>query len=274
MVCHETYKDEKNQWLSPDEIVWEDNQYVKKRDRSKKVKVGPSESMSKSKNVIDPEYIMNNYGADAVRLFILSDSPPEKDVQWSNQGIEAAYKFIQKLWVLHNKFKEKINKNEKEDSNNLEKITNQFIKKVTNNLESFSYNVIIANFHEIYSLLIKEIEKKYSSENLKENFRKILICMLPVIPHFANQCLVELDYKKKIKIEWPSFNEDILLEEKINFVVQVNGKKRGILKLKRDIDEDRILNEIMKNEILLKYVENKTIKKKIFIPNKLINIII
>ena len=275
MVCHETYKDEKNQWLSPDEIVWEDNQYVEKKDRSKKVKVGPSESMSKSKkNVIDPEYIMNNYGADAVRLFILSDSPPEKDVQWSNQGIEAAYKFIQKLWVLHNKFKEKINKNEKEDSNNLEKITNQFIKKVTNNLESFSYNVIIANFHEIYSLLTKEMEKKYSSENLKENFRKILICMLPVIPHFANQCLVELDYKKKIKIEWPSFNEDILLEEKINFVVQVNGKKRGILKLKRDIDEDRILNEIMKNEILLKYVENKTIKKKIFIPNKLINIII
>ena len=276
MVCHETYKDEKNQWLSPDEIVWEDNQYVEKKDRSKKVKVGPSESMSKSKkNVIDPEYIMNNYGADAVRLFILSDSPPEKDVQWSNQGIEAAYKFIQKLWVLHNKFKEKIIKNEKEDdSNNLEKITNQFIKKVTNNLESFSYNVIIANFHEIYSLLTKEMEKKYSSENLKENFRKILICMLPVIPHFANQCLVELDYKKKIKIEWPSFDEDILLEEKINFVVQVNGKKRGILKLKRDIDEDRILNEIMKNEILLKYVENKTIKKKIFIPNKLINIII
>ena len=122
MVCHETYKDENNQWLSPNEIVWEDNQYVKKKDRSNKVKVGPSESMSKSKkNVIDPEYIMNNYGADAVRLFILSDSPPEKDVQWSNQGIEAAYKFIQKLWVLHNKLKEKINKNEKEDdSNNLE----------------------------------------------------------------------------------------------------------------------------------------------------------
>ena len=98
--------------------------------------------------------------------------------------------------------------------------------------------------------------------------------MLPVIPHFANQCLIELNYNEKFKMEWPSFNENILLEEKINFVVQVNGKKRGILKLKRDSDEDKILNEIMKNEILLKYVENKTIKKKIFIPNKLINIII
>ena len=229
MVCHETYKDENNQWLSPDEIEWKDNHYVKKNETSNKVRVGPSESMSKSKkNVIDPEYIMNNYGADAVRLFILSDSPPEKDVQWSNQGIEAAHKFVQKLWGLHKKFKDKIKNNEqKDDSENLEKVTNQFIKKVTNNLESFSYNVIIANFHEIYSILIKEIEKKYTSKKLKENYEKILICMLPVIPHLVNQCLIEINQGEKIKKEWPTFNENILLEEKINFVVQVNGKKEG-----------------------------------------------
>ena len=218
---------------------------------------------------------MDNYGADAVRLFILSDSPPEKDVQWSNQGIEAAHKFVQKLWILHSKFKEKIANDKKEDdSYDLEKFTNQFIKKVTNNLETFSYNKIVANFHEIYSLLTKEINKNHSSKKLKENYEKILLCMLPVIPHFVNQCLVELNFGKKIKTKWPSFNEDILLEEKINFVVQVNGKKRGILILNRGIDEDKILKEIMKDEILLKYVENKTIKKKIYIPNKLINIII
>ena len=98
--------------------------------------------------------------------------------------------------------------------------------------------------------------------------------MLPVIPHFVNQCLIELNPEKKIKTEWPSFNEKILLEEKINFVVQVNGKKRGILKVNRDTDEDKILKLIMKDEILLKYVENKTIRKKIYIPNRLINIII
>ena len=276
MVCHETYKDENNQWLSPEEIEWKENEYVKKGEPTNKVKVGSSESMSKSKkNVIDPEYIMNNYGADAVRLFILSDSPPEKDVQWSNQGIEAANKFIQKLWVLHKKFQEKIYNNEKEDvSSNLEKHTNQFLKKVTNNLENFSYNVIIANFHEIYSLLIKEIDNTYTSKKLKENYEKILICMQPVIPHFANQCLKELNTGEKTKIEWPSINENILLEEKINLVVQFNGKKRGILKLNRDIEEEEILKEIYRNEILLKYIENKVIKKKIYIPNKLINIII
>ena len=109
MVCHETYKDQNNNWLSPDEIelVWEIN-IIKKVNPKNKVKVGPSESMSKSKkNVIDPENIINNYGADAVRFFILSDSPPEKDVQWSEQGMVASYKFLQKLWIFIKKLKKK-----------------------------------------------------------------------------------------------------------------------------------------------------------------------
>ena len=141
MVCHETYKDKNNNWLSPDEIELIENDYYKKNDNSSKVIVGPSESMSKSKkNVIDPENIMNNYGADAVRLFILSDSPPEKDVQWSEQGMVASYKFLQKLWILHNKIKEKIKNNEKNENANkdLDKFTNQMIFKITNNLRKFS----------------------------------------------------------------------------------------------------------------------------------------
>ena len=104
MVCHETYKDQNNNWLSPDQIESDGDKYYKKDEPDNIVKVGPSESMSKSKkNVIDPEYIIENYGADAVRLFILSDSPPEKDVQWSDQGMIASHKFVQKFWLLHKK---------------------------------------------------------------------------------------------------------------------------------------------------------------------------
>ena len=104
MVCHETYKDQNNNWLTPDEVEKINNEFVKKDNHMEKVKVGPSESMSKSKkNVIDPEFIINNYGADSVRLFILSDSPPEKDVQWSEQGMVSSFKFIQKFWNLHKK---------------------------------------------------------------------------------------------------------------------------------------------------------------------------
>ena len=104
MVCHETYKDENNNWVSPDEIETIDGKKYLKKDNSNEIKVGPSESMSKSKkNTIDPENIIENYGADAVRLFILSDSPPEKDVQWSEEGMSSSFKFIQKLWNLNQK---------------------------------------------------------------------------------------------------------------------------------------------------------------------------
>ena len=104
MVCHETYKDENNKWLSPDEVFTDNGKDFFKIKDKKKILVGPSESMSKSKrNTIDPEKIMDQFGADAVRFFILSDSPPEKDVQWSDQGMIASYKFVQKFWLLHKK---------------------------------------------------------------------------------------------------------------------------------------------------------------------------
>jgi leucyl-tRNA synthetase len=149
MVCHETYKDENNNWISPDELISKDGKKYLKNDKSKQVKVGPSESMSKSKkNTIDPENIINNYGADSVRLFILSDSPPEKDVQWSEEGIIASFKFIQKLWSLNEKVLGEINKDHaKDNSDELTKFTNKFIKKISNNLENFNYNIMIANLH-------------------------------------------------------------------------------------------------------------------------------
>ena len=186
MVCHETYKDKNNNWVSPDELTTNDGKKFLK-DTGEPVKIGPSESMSKSKrNTIDPEKIIKNYGADSVRLFILSDSPPEKDVQWSDEGIKSSYKFIQKLWVLNQKIVQEIEANHPPSQNNdLDKITNKFIKEVTHNIENFSYNKIIANFHEIYSALNKIILDKIEKEKLVENYKKILIVISPVIPHFC-----------------------------------------------------------------------------------------
>ena len=160
MVCHETYKDPDNNWVSPEEIEVVDGKKYVKNDRSKLITVGPSESMSKSKkNTIDPENIIKNYGADSARLFILSDSPPEKDVQWSEEGIISSYKFIQKLWSLNSLIIEEINKDhQKNNKEELEIYTQKFLKKITENLEKFSYNKIIANLHEMYSF-VKRDEK-------------------------------------------------------------------------------------------------------------------
>ena len=274
MVCHETYKDNENNWISPDEIETINGEKVLKKDHSTKVKIGQSESMSKSKrNTIDPQKIIDLYGADAVRLFILSDSPPEKDVQWSEEGIISSYKFIQKLWTLHLNIKDEIEKNHSKDSSgNINKFTNHFIKKMTNNLNSFSYNIIVANLHEMYSFLFNEIKNDYSKKTLLENYKKILITIMPVIPHFSNECLDLINQSKEFK--WPEYDESVLVEEYFNLVIQVNGKKRGLIKTKKNTDESEIMKKIKKDENLQKYFKENQIKKKIYIPNKLINIII
>ena len=273
MVCHETYKDQNNKWLSPDE-VFTDNQkdFFKIKDK-KKVLVGPSESMSKSKrNTIDPEKIMNKFGADAVRFFILSDSPPEKDVQWSDQGMIAAYKFVQKFWVLHKKIiKEFKNKKRKNENVNLSIYTNKLIEKYTFSLEKFNMNVLIAYLHETYNFLNKEIDN-LDIKDLKENYSKILILMFPILPHLISECL--LDIKKDSEISWPLAQKEFLEEKYVNLVIQINGKKKSLIKIEKDLDEKKLLEIVKKDKKVFNFLEKKSVFKHIIVKNKLINLLV
>ncbi len=273
MVCHETYKDPDGNWVSPEEIETIGGQKYLIKDKSKKIKIGPSESMSKSKkNTIDPENIISNYGADAARLFILSDSPPEKDVQWSEEGIISSFKFIQKLWNLNSIILEEIKKDHKKDTDEeLKKNTNIFLKNITNNLKNFSYNKIIANLHEVYSFMSKEIKKNYKKNTIIDNYQKILITMTPIIPHFSYECLQLINAKD---ISWPNYDESLLKKDIVNIVIQINGKKRGLLQTKPNISEENLFKLINKDATLIKYLKETSIKKKIYIKDKLINIII
>ena len=274
MVCHKTFKDDNDNWLNPSEVESEDGKnYFLKKNPDIKVKVGSSESMSKSKkNTIDPEKIIQNYGADSVRLFILSDSPPEKDVQWSEQGMVASYKFIQKLWLLHEKIKNKLkNDNDKEVSYEISKFANQMINKINFNLERFNYNVIIANMYETYNFLNHEINKPIKKEILLENYKKILSIMSPIIPHFTSECLNDL--KLDIFQQWPKVDKTKLEDENIEYVVQINGKKRSLITLKKDVDEKTLIEKIKKDQKSKKFLEGSNIIRSIFIKNKLINLI-
>tara|TARA_A100000164_G_C21929279_1_gene784752 strand:- start:2269 stop:3216 length:948 start_codon:yes stop_codon:yes gene_type:complete len=276
MVCHETYKDKNNNWFNPDEIFSEDGKNFFTIKDKNVIKVGPSESMSKSKkNTIDPEKMIENYGADAVRLFIMSDSPPEKDVQWSNEGMEGSYRFIQKLWSLNQKFVEKIEKDEKgTNDKNLSKYINSIIAKVTNNLENFRYNVIIANFYEAYNFLNKELDNPISKKVLIENYYNLLKLLSPFVPHFASECLSNFSKFQKIDYNWPKINKELLEKETVNFVVQINGKKREILDIVKNLSENEVLEIINNNEKLFKYIKDQKILKKIFVQNKIINLIV
>ena len=240
MVCHETYKDSKGNWVNPNDIETENGkEYFLKSNKNEKIIVGPSESMSKSKkNTIDPEEIINNYGADAVRLFILSDSPPEKDVQWSEQGMQASYKFLQKLWGLNELILEKIKikGNDNTNEKNLEIFINETIEKFNYNLEKFNYNVLIANLYETYNFLIDLVNKNINGDILLENYKKILIIMSPIIPHYASECLHKFGITEKL--EWPEVDRNKIKKETIEYVIQINGKKRGNLKAKPNMNEN------------------------------------
>ena len=196
MACHETYKDKNGKWLSPDEVKKYENNKFKKLSDQTEVIVGPSESMSKSKkNVIDPESMIKSYGADAVRWFILSDSPPEKDVQWSNQGVNASHKFLQKIYNLTTSIKNRSDKTNDEEKNfNLD--FNSYIYKITNLINNFHLNVAVANIYEIYNLFCFSLNKKITNKCLKKSFINFLKVLIPFTPHIAHECLEII--KKKI----------------------------------------------------------------------------
>ena len=274
MVCHETYKDENNNWLSPEEVESTDGEkFFIKNFPDKKAFVGSSESMSKSKkNTIDPEDIINDFGADAVRLFILSDSPPEKDVQWSEQGMVASYKFMQKLWILHQKFKEKIEEDSTSENNEISIFTNQMIEKINYNLEKFHYNVIIANIYEAYNFFNQKLNNKANKKILLDNYTKFLSIISPIIPHFASECLTDLKLNPFQK--WPEIDRNLIKNDTIKYVIQINGKKKATLESMRNISEEELIKEIMNNQNTKKIIENKKINKCFFVKNRLINILI
>ena len=271
MVCHESYKDDEGNWLYPNEVEKTSNGFVKKKSKEKVI-VGPPESMSKSKkNTIDPEIMINQYGADAVRWFILSDSPPEKDVQWSDAGVVSSNKFLQKIWNLTNLV---INRTEKEESiksknifiNEIDKI----IYKIDKTIDEFKFNVTIAHFYEIFNLLNKNISSNISNKSFKENLIKVLKLMIPFTPHLAHECLEILGCKTTEK--WPEIKGNLI--EEIKFAIQVNGKTRDVLTIKRNIAKDEIDKIVRKDSKAKKFIENKKIFKTIFVKDKILNYII
>ena len=267
MVCHETYKNEKGDWLSPEEI--------KKIDKSK-VTVGPPEAMSKSKkNVVDPESMIKIYGADAIRWFMLSDSPPDRDIQWSNEGVAAAHKFIQRVWLLTNKIVERKNKKSSaEDEKNFIVKTNKYLFKITSLIEKFQLNVAIANIYETVRFLEENLEKSVSNQCFLKSQANIMKAMMPFTPHLSCECLSKLEEKDFYpKIEWPKIEESLLIDEKVTIVIQVNGKKRGLISAKKDIAEEDAVKEAKKIENIEKNLKDKKIVKNIFVKNKIINFI-
>ena len=260
MVCHESYKDSDENWLYPEEVERISKDKVIKKKDKQEVTVGPPESMSKSKkNTIDPETMIKQYGADAVRWFILSDSPPEKDIKWSDSGVVSSHKFLQKLWNLNKIILERKNmKNNKslDDEFNLE--IDYIISKIDKTIEEFRFNVSIALFYETYNLFNKSLAKEISNECLKKNLTRVMQLLIPFTPHLAHECLEIL--KCKTVDKWPEIKDDVI--EQIKFAVQINGKTRDVISLKKNTDENEVHKIVASNSKANKFLQEKKFLKR------------
>ena len=273
MVCHPTFKTKNGKWVFPKDVVEKNNSFLSKNNEE--VVRGDSQAMSKSKkNIIDPDDIIQVYGADAVRWFILSDSPPDRDIQWSDNGIQGAFKYIQKIWRTYEKLK--IYKKEKEENNNtLIRNSNILIKDITDCIEKFHINVAVAKLYVFLNNINEEIEKQsLNKEDIVNIYKKYLIIISAFIPYIANECWEKMTGNQDITSqEWPKIDGSFLNKENFDIVIQVNGKKRAIINATNNESEENILSKSLAIKNIQVILDKKIIAKKIFIKNKLLNIV-
>ncbi len=281
MVCHKTYKDETGKWVFPEDVEKNNNQ-LKHRSTGKTVFPLKSEKMSKSKkNIVDPVSIIENYGADTARIFMLSDSPPERNLDWSNSGIEGSRKFIVKVWNYFNRLKfskKEIDKTTSYDSDNnldLIKQLHSCIEKVTKSLDNFQYNVAVASLREFANYFFTLEPTDNNNNTLHESLSKWVIMISPLAPHLAEELWKILGHKNLVSEQkWPRYENNFLTEDNINLIIQINGKKKLIIKVKKGLTKEQTEKIVLENSDIIKILERNNYKKIIIVPDRVINLVI
>ncbi|MFA6216695.1 MAG: leucine--tRNA ligase [Candidatus Omnitrophota bacterium] len=220
------------------------------------------EVMSKSRgNIVDPDSMIQKYGADTLRLFILFAAPPETELEWDDRGLEGAFKFLNRIWRIQENLKEKADPA-------LTRALHKAIKRVSEDVESFKFNTAIAGLMEFVNTI-------YQSGADKEIFSKLIILAAPFIPHFAEELWQSMGNKESIfKASWPSYDPQMLVEENVTVAVQVNGKVRSKLEVPVDIGDDALKDLVLADEKLKPWIEGHAIKNFIVVPRKIVNIVI
>ena len=283
MVTHKTFLNHSGEWIQPSDIYFDQkNKDFKDINNNKSVKVGRVEKMSKSKqNVIDPSSIIDKYGADTARWFMMSDSPPDRDLEWTETGVEGSFRFINKVW----KFANEINKERNDDDKKLfenDKIflkeLNLYIAKITENIEKFHFNKVVANIYELTNFAQKQYDaKKVNKKTLDEFINTYAKLIHPIVPHLSEEIWKLFNNKGMVINEsWPqSKNIEVSLSNiKIKIALQINGKTKLIMDIDEKANQKDVEEIAFKDKRVLKYLKNKKPKRIVFVPKKIINIVI
>jgi leucyl-tRNA synthetase len=284
MVCHETYQDKSGTYLFPEEAI-KQNGAVVHHETKEPITVGRSQKMSKSKkNVVNPTHIIDAYGADTARLFMLSDSPPERDLEWSDSGVDGAWRYLNRLWKAVVEFIELTDYTDIDLEQAtlaapelaLRSQTHKTIAYVTDDINAFRFNKAVARVREFTNTLTGfTIESNEGYSVYKEAVTTLLQLLQPMVPHITEE-LWRLSGNESLLIEkpWPVAIKELLVDDTITIAIQVNGKLRATIDLPQDMEKAAVEEEALSQPKVQSAIDGKDIKKVIVIPNKIVNVVV
>jgi len=286
MVCKEVYECSRDGYLFPDEVERK-GEIFHCRKCGGQISVGRLEKMSKSKrNVVDPEYLIEKYGADTARMFCLFASPPEKDLDWSDQGVDGSSRFLSRVWRLfydhHHHLKERkvlpFGMALEGSPKLLRQKIHKTIKKVTEDIERFHFNTAISAImelvNEIYISDVKDNTDEISRSVMREATETVVLLLSPFVPHFSEELWKALGHEESIiRTPWPDYDREAIVEEEVLIVIQVNGKLRDRMTLPASYGEEEVKAWALKSERIQRLLEGKQIRRVILVPRKLVNIV-
>jgi leucyl-tRNA synthetase len=283
MITHETYKDQDGKWLQPDEVEKRDGAFLK-RGSNQAVTVGAIEKMSKSKkNVVPPEAVADTYGVDAARWFMMSDSPPERDSEWSEAGIEGAWRFVQRVWRIVTEaapqlpgFGSVAPDGFGHDALAIRQITHRTAAWVTEDLERFRFNKAVARMYEFVNALADYKPKDEPDRwAMREAVETLIVLMNPMVPHLAEECWqVVGGTTMVVHTPWPKADPALTRQDTVTIAIQVNGKRRDEIAMAKDSDARAVEAAVLAMESVVKAIDGKPVKKVIIVPNRIANVVV
>ncbi|MGC2409446.1 MAG: leucine--tRNA ligase [Methyloceanibacter sp.] len=284
MVTHETYRDTQGKWVLPQEVTIRDGQAVHV-STGEPITVGAIESMSKSKkNVVDPDDIIGSYGADTARWFMLSDTPPERDIEWTSGGVDGAFRFLQRMWRLVNEAAEKGGESSAPGQVGsaalaLRRASHRSVAAVTAAIDKLRFNVAIAHIYELANALSAALQGADSPSPgmrfaLREAAEMLTRIAAPIVPHLAEECWATLGHRTLLAEEdWPTPDPGLLMDDTVTIAVQVNGKRRDELRIARDAAKEDIEAAALKLDNVVRAIGGRKIKKVVIVPQRIVNVV-
>jgi leucyl-tRNA synthetase len=288
MVCKETYRCPEHNWLLPSELAGSEKDGWRCPECTRPVEKGRVEKMSKSKkNIVDPEELVTAYGADTARLFTLFAAPPEKDLEWSDQGVEGAFRFLSRLWRFVSQNREMLlvddadlgQLNGAAELRDLRRMIHRTIKKVTDDIDGrFHFNTAIAAIMELFnalSIAASHDGGRLAAPVIRDGMKTIIQLLYPFVPHLMSELWQKLNKSQPLdQIPWPEYSPEALEEEQLLIVLQVNGKVRGKMTVPADIQRDQVETDALAEPRVKAFIGGKKVQRIVYVPRRLVNIVL